>query len=158
MKSFSSALSPSRNVGFLVILACIFAITGGQVRAQATDPDISQLVKDMTLAEKVGQMTQLTMQPISSVRGWPGTPFELDQEKLKEAIVERHIGSLLNVYDMAMTTDQWVDLITQVQSMAINDTRLGIPIIYGIDAVHGNNYHQEGHTFSARYRYGCHLE
>ncbi|MDA0684231.1 MAG: glycoside hydrolase family 3 C-terminal domain-containing protein [Bacteroidetes bacterium] len=134
-------------------MLCLLMVASGQLvaieqaQARQAGPDIEELVASMTLAEKVGQMTQLTMQPLSSVRGWPGTPFELDEAKLREALVERHVGSLLNVYDMALTTEQWVKLMEQVQTMAINETRLGIPIIYGIDAVHGNNYHLEATIF-----------
>lgn len=108
---------------------------------------VDDLISKMTLEEKVGQMTQVTLQVVSKTQGTVDQKFEIDPDKLKEAIIKYHVGSILNVYDVAHSVDEWHVLIKQIQDLAINDTRLGIPIIYGIDAIHGATYTKEATLF-----------
>ena len=98
----------------------------------------------MTLEEKVGQMTQLTMSMIVS-----GTDqnIQVDPAKLEKAIVKYGAGSILNVADQALTVDRWQEVIGQIQNAATKKTRLGIPVIYGIDSIHGANYVQGATLF-----------
>jgi beta-glucosidase len=98
---------------------------------------IEALLKRMTLEEKVGQMTQLTIGMISKGRD---QDILIDPEKLDKAIVRYGVGSFLNVSDQALTVDKWQDIIRQIQETATKKTRLGIPMIYGIDSIHGANY------------------
>ncbi len=102
--------------------------------------DVDALLKQMSLEEKVGQMTQVTLQVVSDQAATPTQPFKLNPDKLTEAITKYHVGSLLNVYDLAFTPEQWQELITGIQDIATKETRLGIPVIYGVDAIHGANY------------------
>jgi beta-glucosidase len=108
---------------------------------------VDDLISKMTLEEKVGQMTQVTLQVVSKTQGTVDQKFKIDPDKLKEAIIKYHVGSILNVYDVAHSVDEWHILIKQIQDLAINDTRLGIPIIYGIDAIHGATYTKEATLF-----------
>ena len=101
----------------------------------------------MTLSEKVGQMTQITLQAVSKTEGKLDQKYEVDPQKLWEAITKYHIGSILNVYNSALTLDEWNQLITQIQNIATKETRIGIPILYGIDAIHGANYTREATLF-----------
>jgi beta-glucosidase len=98
----------------------------------------------MTLEEKVGQMTQLTLGMIVSGRN---QDIKLDPEKLEKAIVKYGVGSILNVSDQALTLDKWHEIINQIQEAATKKTRLGIPVIYGIDSIHGANYVQGATLF-----------
>ena len=98
---------------------------------------IEALLKRMTLEEKVGQMTQLAIGMIS--RGQDQN-IQIDPEKLEKAIVRYGVGSILNVSEQALTADKWHDTIRQIQEAATKKTRLGIPVIYGIDSIHGANY------------------
>ena len=93
----------------------------------------------MTLEEKVGEMTQLTLTAVSKTMGTASQPHELDLAKLEEAIVGHHVGSVLNVWDVASTMQHWHDVIATIQRAA-QRRRLQIPVLYGIDAVHGHNY------------------
>ena len=95
---------------------------------------IEALLKRMTLEEKVGQMTQLTMGMIVTGRD---QDIQIDPEKLQKAVVKYGVGSILNVSDQALTPDKWQDTIRQIQEAATRKTRLGIPVIYGIDSIHG---------------------
>jgi len=99
---------------------------------------VDDLLKRMTLEEKVGQMTQLTMGMIITGQD---QNIQIDPAKLDKAVVRYGVGSFLNVADQALTADKWQDVIGQIQTAA-KKTRLGIPIIYGIDSIHGANYIQ----------------
>ena len=112
-------------------------------RASRTAPEknntqkIEDLLKRMTLEDKVGQMTQLAIGMVVSGRD---QEVKIDPAKLDKAIVKYGVGSILNVSDQALTVDKWREVIGQIQEAATKKTRLGIPMIYGIDSIHGANY------------------
>jgi beta-glucosidase len=85
---------------------------------------VEDLLSRMTLAEKIGQMTQVEKGSIQSAD-----------------ITTRFIGSLLSGgggYPTPNTPQGWADMVNGYQEHALR-TRLGIPLIYGVDAVHGHN-------------------
>jgi beta-glucosidase len=125
----------------LAVPAPLAAQHGTSLEARA-----DSLLARMSLEEKVGEMTQLTIGAVSSVRGTATVAQQLDSAKLEEAIVRRHVGSLLNVNDVALTPEQWRGLTETIQRFAAR-TRLRIPVIYGIDAVHGHQYMLGGTIF-----------
>lgn len=98
--------------------------------------DIEALLKKMTLEEKVGQMTQLA---IGMIATGSDQDLKVDPAKLDKAVVKYNVGSILNVADQAMTVDHWHEIISQIQGAA-KKTRLNIPVLYGIDSIHGANY------------------
>lgn len=104
---------------------------------------IEALLSRMTLEEKVGQMTQLEIGMISTGQD---QNIRLDPAKLEKAIVQYGVGSILNVKDQALTIDRWHEIIRQLQE-ASQRTRLKIPVIYGIDSIHGANYVQGSTLF-----------
>ena len=73
-------------------------------------------------------------------------PQPINPEKLRRIVHDYHVGSILNVVDAAFTTEHWHEVLTAVQDEA-RQTRLGIPVLYGIDAVHGANYTREAVLF-----------
>src|SRR5437016_5240670 len=97
---------------------------------------IRDLVDRMTLEEKVGQMTQLE---IGMVTDGKDADLQINQAKLHKAVVQYGVGSMLNVKDLALTVEKWHQLIAAIQS-ASGETRLKIPILYGLDSIHGANY------------------
>jgi len=115
-------------------------------RAPARDytQKIEDLLKRMTLEEKVGQMTQLA---IGMVVNGSNQDVKIDPAKLDKAIVKYGVGSILNVSDQALTVDKWHEIIGEIQEAATKKTRLGIPMIYGIDSIHGANYVQGATLF-----------
>lgn len=116
------------------------------VNGQASER-VEHLLSDMTLEEKVGQMTQLTLTAVAARPSQGSGRVELDPDLLREALVDRHIGSLLNAHDEALPLEGWHELITEIQDVATNETRLGIPIVYGIDAIHGTGYMMDATIF-----------
>src|SRR4026207_908084 len=105
---------------------------------------IEDLLKRMTLEEKVGQMTQLSIDQVTSGKD---QEIKVDPAKLDRAIVKYGVGSILNVADQALTVDHWHQIIGQIQETATKKTRLGIPMMYGIDSIHGANYVQGATLF-----------
>src|ERR1041384_4849255 len=104
---------------------------------------IEDLLKRMTLEEKVGQMTQLAIGMVVNGRD---QDVKIDPAKLDKAVVKYGVGSILNVSDQALTVDRWHEIIGEIQGAA-KKTRLGIPVIYGIDSIHGANYVQGATLF-----------
>lgn len=126
----------------LVFLLIVFQLsTTAQIYTTTkVDERVKQLLSQMTLEEKVGQMTQVTIQTVSKTQGTKSQLHQLDEAKLEEAIKKYHVGSILNVYDVAHSLEYWHEVITKMQDMATKETRLKIPILYGIDAIHGATY------------------
>jgi beta-glucosidase len=68
-------------------------------------------------------------------------PFEIDTARIRKAIVDYHIGSVLNTTNnYAMPPAQWNKIIAFIQKVAMEQTRMQIPVIYGVDAIHGTTY------------------
>lgn len=102
-----------RPVVGLVVAGCTLTF--------AADPDVETRVIDllerMTLAEKIGQMSQIN-----------GAAGEIPDD-LRDAVRSGAIGSILNEVD--------VDVVRELQRVAVEDSRLGIPLLFGRDVVHG---------------------
>ena len=113
----------------------------------STDQKVKDLLAQMTLEEKVGQMTQVTIDVVSAGSDGRQEPHALDMKKLEHAIIDRHLGSIINVGPQAYTLEHWHEVITAIQDVATKKTRLKIPILYGIDAIHGVNYTHGGTIF-----------
>jgi beta-glucosidase len=103
---------------------------------------VEDLLARMTLEEKIGQMTQIATTEINTVtnpktKGDKFKPY-LDAAKATEMIRKYHVGSFLAAF--AVTPKVWYDFSMELQKIALRESRLGIPIIYGNDHVHGANY------------------
>ncbi len=83
---------------------------------------IEQLIGDMRLAEKLGQLT-MTAAPYA-VTG----PYVAGD--LTEGIRTGTVGNLLNLYGP--------EIVAQTQRLAVEETRLGIPLLIGLDVIHGH--------------------
>jgi len=136
------------NLIFLILCIGSFLGCNQYENQQKSSFNIDDILSKMSLKEKVGQMTQLNIDVISVGEVYNlQEPHVLDTIKLRKAIVEYGIGSLLNVGGHAYSLDHWHEIISAVQTMATDETNLGIPILYGIDAIHGANYLLEGTLF-----------
>ncbi len=123
-----------------ILLFTLFLQISINAQSKSIEERVMELISKMTLEEKVGQMTQITLQAVSRTQGTRNQKHELDEKKLEEAIVKYNVGSILNVYDVAHSIEYWHEVITKIQDIATKKTRLGIPVIYGIDAIHGATY------------------
>jgi beta-glucosidase len=105
-----------RLAGFLLMLIQIegAAAAAGQERF---DDEIRALLERMTLEEKIGQMSQVQ----AAVGHIP--------EELRSLLKAGRIGSILNEVD--------VEVVNELQRIAVEDSRLGIPLMMGRDVIHG---------------------
>ena len=123
----------------LLLLVAIVA-TSCQAYSQTIDQKVEALLAKMTLEEKAGQMTQISVEAfLKTTNGVLDEPHEFDMAKLELAIKKYKVGSILNVGGNAQTVDVWRKRIETIQQLALQE-RLKIPVLYGIDAIRGNNY------------------
>lgn len=107
----------------------------------ATADRVSDLLDRMTTAEKVGQL----------IGTWGGQLVTYqDEADLKQRVIEDHIGSVAafgwagSLYD---DVGEIVPGINELQRVAVEETRLGVPLLIPLDAVHGHAYVDEGTVF-----------
>jgi beta-glucosidase len=103
---------------------------------------------NLTLEEKVGQTCQITLDAVAQTdaQGRTLVPLKLDTNKLTEALVKYKVGSILNVSWHTLTRAQWQE-ITQTIHAYYTSGRIKVPVLYGIDAIHGVNYTQGATLF-----------
>ena len=109
---------------------------------------ISTLMEKMSLEEKVGQTCQITLDAIfkTDPTGKTIEPLSVDPIKLNEAIVNYKIGSILNVSSHTLTLVEWKQTLEKV-NLPFLAKKTNVPILYGIDAIHGMNYTVGGTLF-----------
>ena len=113
-----------------------------------TDKQIKKLVRQqlrtMTIEEKVGQMTQVNLGVLinKKVKG----RVEFDEKKMSEAFDKYKVGSVLNSISRALTLSEWHGVIKAIQDKALSSEQ-GIPVLYGVDAIHGVTYTQGSTLF-----------
>ncbi|HSY62806.1 MAG TPA: glycoside hydrolase family 3 N-terminal domain-containing protein, partial [Cytophaga sp.] len=105
---------------------------------------IEKIISEMTLEEKVGQMTNLTLATIANE---VDSTVVVDTAKLNDVIIKHHVGSIQNVLTHAYTLEEWHSIIEPIQKLTLEKTRHKIPFLYCIDAVHGANYVYGGTLF-----------
>ncbi len=105
------------------------------------DEKVEALLKQMTLEEKAGQMCNVSLMALAKGDFWARRDtVELDTAKLNDLLLKHHVGSIQNLGTYPFSPEEWRKNIAQIQEVAMKQSRLGIPILYGIDAVHGANY------------------
>ena len=108
--------------------------------SQPVEARVADLLSQMTLAEKVGQMTQIDVARLMGEGEWDRGP--LSEEWLKIVFEENQVGSILSgggAAPVPNTPQAWAEMTNELQEAVLEYSRLGIPMIYGIDAVHGHN-------------------
>ncbi|PIQ08017.1 MAG: beta-glucosidase [Ignavibacteriales bacterium CG18_big_fil_WC_8_21_14_2_50_31_20] len=128
----------------ILLILFVFIVKGNaQVKnVMENESKIDSLISQMTIEEKVGQMTQIALQSFS-IEGKNRVqtePLHIDINKLRELILKYKVGSLLNTGQAANSLESWHEIITTIQDVATKESRLKIPILYGIDAIHGATY------------------
>jgi len=106
----------------LVLYVVIMPLIAGSCSKGAAGGDeatarAEKMLAEMTLDEKIGQMSQLDL------------GYFMDQEQLKQAVRDGRCGSLLNFLG--------TEKVNELQRIAVEESRLGIPLIIGRDVIHG---------------------
>jgi beta-glucosidase len=113
----SRAIVLATVCGLLVSSLMTTSTAESAIQPDSIEQRVTELLGEMTLAEKVGQMSQ--------VNAGHGDPVE----GLGAALRAGRIGSVLNIVD--------VDTVNQLQRIAVEESRLGIPLLVGRDVIHG---------------------
>lgn len=121
-------MTPIKRLLSVVLVLLLTFTLGYDIFAQGdesalNEAHVEELLSQMTLEEKIGQMTLVEKNSIK-------TPD----------ISALFIGGLLSGgggYPRPNTTESWADMVNSFQEEALK-TRLAIPLIYGVDAVHGH--------------------
>lgn len=123
---------------FLLCIAIFFLAqkSNAQTNETGINAKVNALVRQMSLEEKVGQMAQVSIESLGKIEG---DNFVFDPVKLKDAVENYKIGSILNAPGIPLTAAQWNDIIGQIEKAA-NETKMKIPVLYGLDDNHGCNY------------------
>lgn len=99
----------------LLAALCLLNLFMGYSQQKNYDKEIEQLLSRMTLEEKIGQMNQLNFDGMS--------------DELVQRIKKGEVGSLLNIIDPKQ--------VNELQKVALENSRTGIPMIIGRDVIHG---------------------
>jgi beta-glucosidase len=122
----------------------IYHCIGQNIKNSKADIEqrIDSLIGKMTLVEKAGQMTQIGIPAVCVQAGYWDAPDTLiiDTLKLRKALAEDGVGSFVGKGFYPPSKEEYARLIGQIQDYAVNHTRMGIPIMYATDAVHGVHY------------------
>lgn len=125
----------------------VFSLAALIAQAQQKQADIDKkveaLISKMTIEEKVGQMAQVTLDVIGKGgnRYAAAQPFQLDPAKMNDLFAKYHIGSVLNTSaNTALTTKRWYEVISEIQKTSLKTDRNKIPVLYGVDEIHGATY------------------
>lgn len=141
------------TVSMFVSAVCFLQASGTALPKDAgLEVKVEETLSRMTLDEKIGQMTELSIDVLGS---WKNNEFFLDPEKLHEAIAIYKVGSILNAPGgpTAQTPEKWEQLISQIQDISMKE--IGIPCIYGLDQNHGTTYTLGGVLFPQNINVGA---
>lgn len=109
----------------------------------AEERKISGLLSQMTLEEKAGQMLNLGLPSVLTGGYWDErSEVEFDSVRFKKYIERLNVGSIHNTPhpNFLPNASTWHYIVKTIQDASLKNTRLGIPVIYGIDNIHGANY------------------
>ena len=126
----------------LAMAACLGAVSCSDKAVKPaipSDPQIERAVEktlsQMTLEEKVGQMTEIG---IDILGHYEGDNWVMDVDKVENAIGKYKVGSILNTPVVGQTPEKWQEIIGLIQEVSMRE--LGIPCVYGLDMNHGASY------------------
>lgn len=110
----------------------------------ALEAKVEAKLRQMTLRQKVGQMVEITIDPIGSKD--KNGKFQVDEAKADSLFGRYMVGSILNAPGtQAPTPQEWERHLARIQKSSMKN--IGIPCIYGLDQNHGSTYTQGGTLF-----------
>lgn len=121
------------------ILLFIFFFSYSQ--SKSVDQKVDSLISLMTIKEKAGQMLNIGLPAILEGDYWGIRESTIyDSAKFKKLIIDYAVGSIHNTPGYPAQREGWYEIVKKIQDSLMTKTRLGIPVLYGIDNIHGANY------------------
>ncbi len=132
-----------KRMALVILLVASSATTMAQPALNTSiENKVGALLMRMTLEEKVGQMAQISVESTGSSKNGVFT----FSDTMRDAVLNYGVGSILNSPGPLQSLNDWNRLITQIQDVS-KQTRLKIPVIYGLDHIHGVSYISGGTLF-----------
>ena len=132
---FQSAITLS----MVVMVSCSPKVEEVTTTATSEYPEeVKKLLSEMSVEEKAGQLTILNLTVLVKTDTVTGA-ITLDTAKLTDILVKHKVGSILNTHSNALSDSVWRGIIVELQAYAAK-TPHKIPILYGIDGIHGATY------------------
>jgi beta-glucosidase len=130
-----------RKLSKFWIVILLFSCSSTKEIKNSENEEIKNWINSLSIEEKVGQTCQITLDVVlkRDASGNPVSPAEIDTNLLKIALEKYHIGSILNVSSHTLTQGEWSGIFNNVNQPYLKG-KTKIPVIYGIDAIHGMNY------------------
>ncbi|MFK7971758.1 MAG: glycoside hydrolase family 3 N-terminal domain-containing protein [Bacteroidia bacterium] len=141
-----------RNAVCLFLIISLLVISACQEKGTTTDTPsstsvdrierrVDSIMTKLDLVDKVGEMTQMAIDVLAVGKPYKvPMPLQLDPDSLRTFLLDYRVGSILNSPGNALTVSEWQKTIREIQRIAIEEKPSGIPVLYGIDAIHGANY------------------
>jgi beta-glucosidase len=130
--------------GLILLILAVFPLPGeGASPPDSLDQKAARLLSRMTLEEKVGQMLNLGLPTILTGGYWDARDTAVfDSAKVAYFLGKYGAGSIHNTpsSNVLPSKELWFRIVKYIQDYAMENTRLGIPVVYGIDDIHGANY------------------
>ena len=126
----------------VVLISCQIIPSAKPRPLSSYDGRVQELLAQMTLEEKIGQMIQLDQE------------FLQDPEDIKTYFIGSILSGGGSDPKAGNSLKDWTDMYDRYQEYALS-TRLGIPILYGVDAVHGHNNVLKAVIFPHNIGLGC---
>ena len=121
-----------------ILLTGALALCAATSLPAQPNPDVNKLLAKLSLDEKIGQMVQLDLMTVT-VKG--SSPIKLDEAKLREAVIKYGVGSFINNgLGRALSLAEWTYVNKTIQDLIRAETPNRIPLLYGIDSIHGATF------------------
>jgi beta-glucosidase len=107
-----------------------------------------KLTLQLSTEQKIAQTCQVTLDALlkTDANGKVIIPIQIDRIKCDKLIAQQQIGSVLNVSTHTLDRKHWNELLASIHQ-AFRDGKSKVPVIYGVDAIHGANYVVGGTLF-----------
>ena len=128
-------------------LFLLVAFISGCIPDAVTDPDeeyfrkADSLLSLLSLEEKAGQMTNIGLTALTEGLFWTDADtLVLDTVKMRNLLLNHHVGSVQNKGKYPPSREEWHRMVKSIQEYVFSHTRHKIPVLFGMDGVHGANY------------------
>lgn len=139
-----------RQISIIISFLFLFLISCRNPDKKTSFPDVvEKKLREMSLEEKIGQMTMICLSEVTEGRDKKLIPNE---KRIRELIEKYNIGAFLSATGSA---SEWKSFTKKVQELNMEVSGSQVPLLFGIDHIHGANYVNEGTFFPHNLLLAC---